>query len=197
MQGQLAPGLTTETYSYFDDPVANNAGQLAFRAGLSNGNVFNAIFRDLGNGPKFAVGNGSPMPGPTGAKLSGLSDPVINEAGIMAFTGYIDAFSVPLNTGLEGLWTIDTIGVIHEIARTGNTVPGVAGTQFGGFIGAPFQMNHTNQIAFLATISGAGISSTNNTGIWATDKNGQLVPVVREGDCERAPGIVQRLAVEK
>ncbi len=188
LQGQPAPNLPTETYSSFSDPVANNAGQVAFRAGLSNGDVFNAIFRDLGSGPKFVIGNGSPMPGPAGAKLDGLSDPVINQAGILAFTGYLDAFSVPLNTGLEALWTIDTFGTIHEIARAGNSVPGVSGAQFGDFIGVPFQMNHTNQIAFLATINGA--STNNDSGIWATDKNGNLVLVVREGEqVQVSPGV--------
>lgn len=118
------------------------------------------------------------MPGPPGATLLGLNDPIINESGIVAFSGY---FSVPASTDVTGLWTIDPAGGIHEVVREKTLVPGIAGAQFGSLIGN-FQMNDTNQIALLAPISEAGINSSNDIGLWATDEHGRLISIVREGD---------------
>lgn len=190
LEGQHAPGLTTETFFSFLDVTGNNAGQLAFRASLVDGPVHNAIFRDSGSGPQFLVGNESPMPGPVGARLAGLGDPVLNEAGIVAFWGYLSAFSVPSGTGTTGLWTIDPAGLIHEIAREKTLVPGLTGVHFGNLIGVDFQMNDTDQIAWHGSITGLNVNSNNDKGIWATDRAGNLVTIVREGDSvEVLPGV--------
>jgi hypothetical protein len=188
--GLPAPGLDTETFSSFHDPQSNKSGQLAFQASLTNGNVYNAIFRDLGNGPEFVVGNDSPMPGPAGARLTGMSNPLINNAGTIAFSGYLSAFSVPSGAGTEGLWTINSAGVIQEVARENNPVPGMAGVTFENFIGVNFAINNLGQVAWLGDIAGAGITSSNDKGIWSTMPDGSIVSVVREGDLvEARPGV--------
>jgi hypothetical protein len=188
--GFAAPGLATETFSSFYDPQSNSAGQIAFEASLSNGNVYSAIFRDLGAGPQFIVGNDSPMPGPTGARLTGLSNPLINNSGTIAFSGYLNAFSVPLGTGTEGLWTVNSSGVIHEVARENNPVPGMLGVTFENFIGVNFAINNQGQVAWLGDIAGTGITSSNDKGIWSTMPDGSIVSVVREGDIVQVqPGI--------
>jgi len=193
--GLAAPGLDTETYSSFHDPQSNKSGQVAFQASLSNGNVYNAIFRDLGAGPQFVVGNDSLMPTPAGARLTGLSNPLINNAGTIAFSGYLNAFSVPVGTGTEGLWTINSSGVIREIARENNPVPGMAGVTFENFIGVYFAINNLGQVAWLGDIAGTGITSSNDKGIWSTMPDGSIVSVVREGDVvEVRPGVFRTVS---
>jgi hypothetical protein len=189
-QNQRAPGLATETFLFFADPHANQSGQFAFRAGLSNGGVFDAIFRDRGGGPEFVVGNNSPMPGPAGARLTGMSSPLISNSGAIAFSGYLDAFSVPVDAGTQGLWTVSPSGVISEVARERTSVPGLPGVAFASFIGARFSINNQGQVAWLGSITGTGISPSNDQGIWSTMPNGGIVSVVREGDSVQVtPGV--------
>jgi hypothetical protein len=51
-------------------------------------------------------------------------------------------------------------------------------------LGVNFQpfANKLGQIAFVATLSGPGITTSNDRGIWATDRSGHLRLIAREGD---------------
>ena len=118
LQGQQAPGLPTGVdYGVVKKIVENDAGQLAYHERVSSGS--DDIFRDLGSGPKFAVGYGSSVPNAPGDSLTGLDDPTISENGTIGFSGL-------LYLGGAGIWTEDPSGVIHELALQGANVPGIA-----------------------------------------------------------------------
>lgn len=67
------------------------------------------------------------------------------------------------------------------VVREGDQVPGMpAGVAFAD-LSDRFAMNARGQIVFQATISGPGVTSANNQGIWATDTRGDIHPIALEG----------------
>lgn len=75
------------------------------------------------------------------------------------------------------------------MARTGTQAPGTpTGVNFSTINSIP-SLNSSGQIAFQARLGGGGVGSSNNLGIWATDRNGVLHLIARTGDkLEIAPG---------
>ncbi len=89
----------------------------------------------------------------------------MNAGGTIAFTGYLDAFSVPLNTGLEGIWTVNpNRGTIAEVARETEAVPDRSGTTFGNSF-QNFALSNTGQAAWYGGVTGSG--RTTNYGLFA------------------------------
>ena len=76
------------------------------------------------------------------------------------------------------------------MAREGSTAPGTPnGINFGsdaskfGFDGFRYlTLNGVGQIAFWVPLIGGGVDSTNRNGIWATDQDGVLQLIIREGE---------------
>lgn len=56
-------------------------------------------------------------------------------------------------------------GAIAVVASTGNTPPGIPGTTYAGFLGTP-RINASGQVAYVALLSGAGISASNDATLW-------------------------------
>jgi hypothetical protein len=55
-------------------------------------------------------------------------------------------------------------------------------------------INDAGQVLFRAYLTGAGVNSDNDEGIWATDRSGVLQLIVREGDSlQVAPGDVREI----
>lgn len=74
-------------------------------------------------------------------------------------------------------------GSLELIARTGDQAIGAFQGTLYDRLSLP-RLNDAGGIAFSATLSGSGdaISDTTDTGIWATDGNGDLVLAMREGN---------------
>jgi hypothetical protein len=178
-----APGVAGATFSFFHPPTYNDAGQVAFQANLVGNPTFNAIFRDLGQGLQVVAGNGLPAPSIAGAKFGGLDQPAMNGSGTIAFTGYLDSFSVPTNTGLNGIWTISPNGQINEVARQGNAVPDLPGNTFGvGF--QQFAISNTGQLAWYGSMNGAS-----NYALFAQDPLGHIHTLVQRGQTIQVLGL--------
>jgi hypothetical protein len=141
---------------------------------------------------------------PSGVAYSGfLWSPVYNHNTAVAFKGQLAGVGIDL-TNDTGVWT-GSQGALRLIARAGDTAPGAADdARFARFdhfsngdtviSGSLMSMNAENQVAFMADLVGDGITSTNNTGIWATDRSGLLRLIAREGEqLEIAPGIVKTI----
>ena len=89
-------------------------------------------------------------------------------------------------TNASSVWT-DSGGSVNLLARAGSAAPGVGeGVTFTG-LEVP-AIASSGEIAFFAGLAGAGIDTTNNTGLWSTT-GGSLHPVVREGWA--APGTAE------
>lgn len=81
-----------------------------------------------------------------------------------------------------GLWT-DRSGSLELVAKLGDIAPGTNGATFNGDF-FPFEIDD-DQIAFFGFLTGSGVNSSNNLGLW-TESDGGFELVARLG--EQAPG---------
>ncbi len=195
--GATAPD-TTASFALFYRVGTNNIGQVALRGvvtgpGVSDANG-EAIWAERPNGLALVARAGDPAPGmPSGVRFDNFYDNLptsdaiaLNDSGHLAFR------AATIGSGLTtannvGIWS-DASGSLSLTARTGNQAPGTAaGVTFSSLL-AP-ALNNAGQVAFIATLTGSGVTLTNNTGIWATDRSGALHLVARTGtQLELAPG---------
>ncbi len=95
--------------------------------------------------------------------------PVLNNAGQTAFAAHLTGSGVDSTNNL-GIWSEDSAG-LALVARSGNQAPGTAnGVNFSsGFLPV---LNNAGLTAFSASLTGAGVDSTNSHGIWSGDSTG-------------------------
>ena len=86
--------------------------------------------------------------------------------------------------GSAALLKVTRLGAITATALKSSVAPGMSSATFTAFA-APV-INNAGRVAFRATIAGAGITSANNTGIWADTASGRGL-LARIGGS--APGI--------
>jgi hypothetical protein len=180
-----APGLGAEIGAV-DGPVINSSGHIAFRsAGISNGINVTAVWVDYGGGPNLVARDEDAAPG-TGAVFN-ISPPILslNSAGQTAFSTSLAGAGVTTSND-SGIWS-EGSGALTLVAREGSPAPGTgAGVNFGNFkdLASPINpaFNSAGQTAFFATLTGTGVTSLNNQGIWAEDPLHNLRLIAREGD---------------
>jgi formylglycine-generating enzyme required for sulfatase activity len=196
--GSQAPGTpngVNYSGSRFLPPVLNDAGQTAFRAVLTGSGVDSSnrlgIWSEGSGSLALVARAGSQAPGTANnVNYASLFDPVMNDAGQTAFVAELTGSGVD-STNNSGIWS-EGLGSLALVARSGDHAPGTPnGVNFGyinGFF-LPYVLNDAGQIAFLAPLTGSGISASNDFGIWATNRGGALQLITREGDpLEVAPG---------
>ncbi len=122
-----------------------------------------------------------------------FSPPVLNDAGQTAFLAGLTGSGVD-STNNHGIWS-EGSGSLTMVARGGMPAPGTpSGVVYGSVLLTPV-LNNAGQTAFEAALTGSGVDSTNNSGIWATARNGSLQLIVRGGDLlEVAPGDVRTIS---
>lgn len=187
--GDPAPGTATATFGGLFEPSLNDAGQIAFRANLVGTGVDSTNDRGIwseGSGTLNLIAReGSPAPGTDIGVLfgSGFDDPLINGAGDTVFTGNLTGEGLTQFLNDTGMW-LEKDGALDLIAQSGVTEPpGVSSSDFADFREfSTYVLNGVGQVAFVHSIGGGGVDTTNNRGIWATDPSGELVLIVRTGD---------------
>jgi hypothetical protein len=93
----------------------------------------------------------------------------------------------------SGIWSEGGTG-LQLIARENDPAPGVPAGVLFDVLSAP-AMNATGRLVFTADLRGTGVTTANNTGLWAQDDNGALALILREGDAvdvDDGPGIDMR-----
>jgi hypothetical protein len=193
-QAAQAPGLPSgvKLGSFVTvKPAFNNAGQTAFTNNLSNGK--RAVYSEGSGLLNLVALSGTPAVGTVdGSNFSGFGAPVLNAAGQTAFAGSLSGAAVDASNS-SAIWSEGT-GTLKLIARSGNAAPGTADGVTFGDISAP-SINALGQTVFTAALTGAGIDSSNDKGVWATDINGLLNLIVRTGDqLEVAPADVRTIS---
>ncbi|HMO84620.1 MAG TPA: hypothetical protein PKC18_06835 [Lacipirellulaceae bacterium] len=187
-------------------PVINAAGQSAFMAPLvgSGVNMSNneGIWSDRSGELALVVRSGVQAPGSDGGiTFAGFSTPVINAAGNLAFLAGHGATGAGL-INWQGIWS-DASGELALVAHRGSQAPDVpSGVNFNNFsdftssgTGHSLVLNSSGQLAFTAGVGGTGVNTTNNRGIWATDRSGHLRLIARMGDpLEVAPGDIRTIS---
>ncbi len=198
--GSPAPGAGAGVeYFRFFTPKINDAGQTAFSASLAGTGVGRTNFAGLwseGSGSLNLVARaGSVVPGtPAGATFSTFSfsgttfNPVLNNAGQTVFRASLTGTNVD-TTNNEGIWS-ERSGSLSLVAREGNAAAGTGPGVVFGFLGEPLPIT-AGQTVFWSTLTGTGVDSTNDVGIWS-DVSGSLSLAVRTGDAapDTAPGVV-------
>jgi kumamolisin len=164
--GQSAPGTLT-TFATFGPPAVNANDGAAFNATLAlSGSVTKStndgIWADSGGTLDIVTTTGGFAPGTTGAFQS-LSDPAYNDNSAVAFHG-----TGPGN--VAGIWN-NVGGSVALTALQGAAASGTTGV-FSTF--GPLGLTNSAGPVFYATISGAGISGSNNAGIWEGNTAGTL-----------------------
>ena len=118
-----------------------------------------AVFSDISPQLSFYVGRGRI---PIRANLTGTGVTAANNSGVWSQAG----------------------GNLHLVVRKGSPAPGTdPGVNFVGF--QPLEFNDAGEPTFLATLSGAGVTPLNDSGIWS-EGGGTLHLVARRGMA--APG---------
>jgi hypothetical protein len=207
--GAAAPGSVTYPdggiFSAFEDPVITDSGAAAFRAFLAGPSVTTAndfgIYREIILGVLAKVAReGELAPGTGGAvfdRLDALATagaPRMNNAHGVSFRAVVSgAGTTPAND--VGIFGHSDIGIVVLIARESDPVVAVgAGVTLGSINAVPPVLNGQNRVAFMATLTGGGVTLADDAAILATNGLGDLVVAAREGGAvEVSPGVLRTL----
>lgn len=198
--GDQAPGTPSGTnYGGFGLPVLNAASEVAFIAGSRGSDVSDVNKTGIWSGGfgsiRLVAREGEYSPGTPDLKFGSFIDPpVLNAVGQTAFVAFLRGSGVGAFNS-RGIWSEGT-GSLALVARLGDQAPGTpSGVNYMSFYSNPtvrevlMVLNAAGQTAFFAFVTGSGVTTANDAGIWATDRSGQLSLIAREGDLlEVAPG---------
>jgi hypothetical protein len=176
--------------------LLNNAGQTAFDArligtGIVTGTNDRGIWSQGSGSLSVTARTADAAPGTGGVFNQFLFDPVINASGQTAFTGGLAGAGVNASND-SAIWAGGT-GSLSLVAREADPAPGTgAGVVFSSnFAFNNPAINDAGQTAFLGFLSGSGVNTANDIGIWSQG-SGSLQLVAREGDAAAgmAAGVV-------
>ncbi|MEE4639614.1 MAG: choice-of-anchor tandem repeat NxxGxxAF-containing protein [Wenzhouxiangella sp.] len=122
----------------------------------------------------------------TFSNLLSFEAPVINDAGEVAFLGYLNIEGVLDRPFTRGIWSEGGGSGLETVALEGDSAPGTsAGVRLGNLQTFSTVINNEGKIAFSARVLST-LDSLSDEGIWASDSNGLPQLIVLEGD--PAPG---------
>jgi hypothetical protein len=168
----------------------NDAGQITLWANLAGTGVVNnqtyGIWSGTPSSLTLVTRSGIQAPGMHSGVNSDrpFSAVAFNSAGQVAFMGRLTGSGVN-STNDVGFWTSGS-GSLELVTRKGNHAAGTpSGVNY--LLSSPWfpVLNDAGQIAFSSFLTGSGVNSTNDFGIWS-DGSGELQLVARTGS--QAPG---------
>lgn len=178
--GAAAPGGST--YLDFDaGPAACTGDCIAFYARTVGATTpVPGIYAGSLASPGLIARAGDVAPGTGGLTFASVAaHPALSALGHVAFFSHLAGAT---STNNSALYATDAAGAnLHLLAREDDQAPRLpSGTHFASF-NEP-ALNSAGQVAFLAHLRGAAVSSANNCVLYATDRSGRLAPIVRTGD---------------
>ncbi len=194
ISGQHPVGAPQQArFSTFLLPSYSGDGTTLFRGKFSGLGI--SINRDTGlwRGPpgnltSVAIANQAAPDTSPGISFAGVSPPSVgNAAGDAAFAGWIQGPGIIPGSNDWGFWS-GAPASPHLVARTGMAAPGTApGVILSMFpvTGDSLALNAMGDSAFISRLTGPGIVTTNDLGIWA-EYSGSLSFIMRTG--MQAPG---------
>lgn len=196
-EGTDAPNMGGAQFNRPGDGILSPSGNLAFYAELREGtgdvtdDNSGALWRKLvGGGVELIAREGDATPGIGGGEFQFINTPVINDTGVMAFSGTArDAGrklrGVDINFDNDnGLW-ITTGEGLEIVARESDAIPGLPGFRYGGFFRP--SLNASGEIAVIGdVVDDAALRGQSLSGAYATNQSGDLVNFAKTGDL--APG---------
>jgi len=191
--GDQAPGASTGvTFSTFTGAQLSDAGQVAFFSRLVGTGVTSSNDQSIwkaGGGTSLSLvarTGGSAADTSGGVVFASLSGPKQNDAGQIAFGGTLSGAGVT-SSNSRGIWS-DAGGAGQSlVARSGDQAPDApGGVNFSFFAFGGPEISSAGKTTFLARLTGAGVTDSNDFGIWSERVGAGLEMVVRTGD--HAPG---------
>jgi kumamolisin len=191
VSGTAADTLAGATYASFGNPAINDNDHLAYQAVIAGTGITKTnnagIWADNTSGVRTLVARTGTANAPgTTALFTAFSDPVINNNEAIAFRGTLQTGTGQATSATaSGIWsTASNLSTLALVAQQGTQAPGCpTGATFASFTG--LALPDQGGAVILATLnasSTAGVTSSNNTGIWAVDNNGNLQLIARTGD---------------
>ena len=175
--GDSAPG-SSDPFLSLGEPSVDGDGNIYFWASLQNANEGEGLYQYVNGILSLLISSEQPVEiFGVNRSFNAFMDPVVSDDGALAI--HATESDSDLNTILarsaSGEWSI--------IAQSGLQAPGTAPGVAFDLLSFPI-INGVGQIAFQATLEGLGdsISDTTDSGAWATDENGAVVLIAREGD---------------
>ena len=168
-------------FASFGVPAINASGVVAFRGTWkSSAGSGSAIF--VGGVAVAVTGDVALLYSGQFATISTLKDPVIDDAGRVAFPGTVKGPTI--NAANNSVLMGNTLSVSITLAKAqeGTAAPGVAGSQWASFtsVAAPGGARGMMISGFMKQGFG-GITALNDHGVWATDASGVLQLVLQTG----------------
>ena len=182
-EGAQAAGMPAgaNTRTVFNPDFAPN-GALAFRGSML-GTGISQYINDTGlwssDGSTLALNaqQGTEAVGTQNLNYQLLQSPAVNSSGQIAFTGSYEG-THPFDP-YYAVWSAGS-GTLTRIANEHSTPPGFSGSvRFDGF--SQVRINDAGQTSFRAGLTGPGISSSNDIGIWS-DRSGTLDIIYQTSD---------------
>lgn len=166
--------------------VVNASGQLAFHAFLTGGSSTSGLFVGTPGTVQAVALQGSPAPAGGNYDSFFLSRVLLNGAGQVAFGANLAGGSAT-----QGLFA-GALGALRAVALQGAPAPGANGALYSDFQFTNPVVNGNGLVAFIATLSGAGVTTANNEALFAGPP-GAIQLVVRKGDqVNLGPGLGAR-----
>ena len=159
-------------------PVINAQNQIALVMGTA------LVVREPDGTYRELAYRGEPAPfvDPAAVWDSSFDNPSINNAGQVAWSGQVKISSTDRR---QGIFIGDpVIGTVFAVQQ-GDQAPGCPAGQTFNSLGRPL-INRLGQVAFWGSVTGSGVDSSNNLGIWVVSPDGDSWLVARKGD--QAPG---------
>ena len=191
-------------WTTFGEPAINDAGQIAYTAAwmrtagpLLPSSSGKGLFVDS----TLVASHLQTVPGHPGAVFNTFTDPVLDEAGRVAFISTIRTLPTLTSAG-SVVGTTGRDGSLEVIARTGTVAPGAGGATFKRFASVSIETPTTlvasgseSGILFTAVLEvGSGtpaVTTANDAGVWWLPAGGAgVIKVLREGDPGILPGEV-------
>lgn len=175
-------------------PVLNDAGQVAtfsgFNAPGSTSTSFYAVLSDTPGILTPVAKSLDVAPGTMGVAFSGFQTHTINARGRVAFKAILSDIN---QLTYYGVWS-QGFGSLALVARGGDQAPGALNGVHFLEPSTPW-LNGLGQVAFRSTLTGTGVDSTNDVGIYVQKAPGVLTEIAREGgSLEVAPGDVRTIS---
>jgi hypothetical protein len=179
----------------------NNAGRVAVQGTLrdaagtqtSTGSLFTDAGTDVFRQVVRAGGTLPTFVGETPGEFTGVTwgnpgtGPALSGSDVLAFTTTLTGAPTGTTNMLVTMQNVSGVDTFTRILRSGDTVfPG--GVLVNGFnsVGGT-SINNVGQLAFQVSLTGPGVTSTNNSALFGWDPVAGLIAVARSGDTMATP----------
>lgn len=180
-QGDQPPGFSLSKFSLISPLSMNKGGQTAF-IGLVSGGSYNldpGIWSDRSGPLQLIIRSGDTAPGIPGQRIRALSGGLLNDAVSLNDLGQLVFTAQTFDLFLPSAIYSEQSGVFTLLVRSGQVpLPDAPGVTFSLLRNA--KANISGQIMFYGDLTGTGVDSSNNSGLW-TKTGDSFHLVAREG----------------